>query len=233
MRNHLIAAAFAAALFPAVASAGQGVTSPWVTEGKTDLYTDGYYTFGDDPSAVRERLTVDYGIHDKLSIRGRLSFQEDAGEAFEWRYAETGLKYEVADEGELWVDTSIYGALIVRENGKVDLGWRFIFGKKLEDWTYTANLILYKEIGEEAPEIRPQARARAAYDLGGGFSTGLEYFGNFGSFEEFDEDAGQQAGTFLRWNIPDTRLHSEIGFLAGLNHATPDGMLKWRLGVSF
>jgi hypothetical protein len=218
-------------------SAGRGITSPYVTEGKNVIFTDGFYAVETDDASdyrFRKRLTTNIGVTDQLGVRFRISGEQTNMDSYEPTQLELSFRYELADKGEYFIDNGIFGALLKDTTGNDNnaLQLRYLFAKEFTEWKHVGNFILQKNFGEDLSTTRVSLRFGSLKKLDDNFSLGYQYFGDYGTFKELEiRNNKHSAGPWLTYS--DDEFFAEAGILAGLTDEERDVIFQWRFGVPF
>ncbi len=225
-------------MLPLPAHAGIGVPPPYVEQGRTDLFVDGFYTVDDTRAhRSRTRFTYDYGATDQLMLRARPAFEDDRNDRFRFRSMELSLRYEFAEPDVLPIDLGLYAAYLYREDEPRDdeISARLLFSKNVGRWQHRGNIMLTYERGEAFDGSRMELRLRSQYRYSERFLLGAEYFGEFGDLGAIEgvSHTSQRAGPSFRYHFQDAPWHVDIVPLIGLNRNSDDVTLKWRVGVVF
>lgn len=223
------------------AFAGQGISSPYVTEGKHTIKADGYYTFDDNDSKdtiFRQRLSFDGGLTDKLGYRIRARFQRQPDESVDFREFELGGKYQLAEKGEWPIDLGLYSTLNFFDNRDApsQLENRLLLGKAHGKWQHIYNIIYFQNFGEDtngSPAL--DIRGKSLYKTLPELQLGYEYYGDFGRFNALTEsnDKEHQLGPYAVYKVPDSSVTMEMTYLVGISSAAPDGLFKWGVKYGF
>ena len=222
------------------AHAGRGIPSPYVTEGKTSLTTDGFYNYDSDASKqnFRERFSFDSGITDKLAFRFRASIEDPAGGSTVFKRIEIGGKAELAEKGEWPIDVGLYFTLVSDlENNRRFAQPRLLLAKDLENWRHTANFILNRELqaDKSLSESTTSFNFSSFYKLDASSNIGVEYYGNFGEIGNLDnyEDQAHLFGPSITHKFEDTSFLGQLSLIGGLTKNSPAASFKWKLSYGF
>lgn len=219
------------------AHAGRGIPSPYVTKGKHQIFTDGFYAVETDNSSdyrFRERLTTDFGLTDSLGLRLRAIGEQTNSNDFESTQLELSFKYELAEKDEWLVDSGVYVALLKDTTGNDNnaMQLRYLAAKTFPEWRHVADFILQKNFGEELSTTRLGLRFGSLKKLDDRFSLGYQYFGNYGSFDEVQvRDSAHSAGPWLTYK--GDGYNAELSLLVGLTDEERDTIIQWRFAIPF
>ncbi len=240
------AIAFAAAGLPAGdAGAHHKVYSPIVEGGELGLEWRGHHDFDDEDAKdhlQRQRYEVEYGVTDRwmVALFGEARKTSTRGYHYDATAVET--IYQLFEQGERWLDAGLYFEYKVADrNSDPDKAeFKLLLEKSFPRYQHTANLILEKEVGNNADDNTEFEYAWSSrYRLSPLLMPGVEFHGKLGEISntKSPEDQTHQAGPVFYGKIPLSALGAKIkyeaGYLFGLTDASPDGTFKWLLEYEF
>lgn len=190
------------------------------------------------PGAARSRsVTIGYGV---------TSFWEtEVG--FEWEGAEeedTEIgalvwenKFQLAPKGELFVDPGLkieYAHNV--QSGPDELKAELLLGKDIGQFSNTANFGIGREVGEDSEsDLEYEFAYALAYQHSDHFAYGLEWYSEFGTFEndsdEWDEQS-HQIGPVIYGSFGHS-VGYETGVLFGASESAPDATIKASFDFEF
>ena len=237
-KNHaLFAAATAmATLFAFPAYATKNVTSPYVTEGESEIEWKGGYEIDDeDDDAWEMETSYAYGVtsfwETEIGVSG-----EDAGddEDAEFSALTWENKFQLAPKGALWVDPGLkleYERSL--QGGPDEIKAKFILAKQIDKFKNKANFNVSREVGDDSEnDLEYGLSYMLAYDYSEDFQFGVEWYSDFGDFDDDFDDQGHQFGPVIYGDAFGGLVY-EAGILAGVSESAPDALVKVIIGYEF
>lgn len=215
--------------------AGKTITSPYVEQGAIEMEAKGGYILnGDEEDSWGSEITAGYGVTSFWEVEAGIVL-EDEGRGSDVDAAALVFenKFQLAQPGTFFVDPGLKLEYARSLNGGPDeIGAKFIVAKQLGQFDHVANFSIGREIGEDSSDENEYGFSYgAAYNYRDDLAFGLEWYSDFGNFEEDFEDEGHQIGPVVYGNA--FGLEYEAGILAGVSEAAPDAELKLVLGYEF
>ena len=184
---------------------------------------------------------IEYGLFPwwKPGIEGE--WAADPGENLRFEATTFENYFQLAPQGKYWLDLGFF-AEYSHAASRADAD-AFTFGPLVQkeqilgnlDLLHTANLLFSKEVGRNRSDETPIALAwQTRLRLDPRFEPGLEYYGQLLPIEGPTETGRPQhrfgpvlIGLFNFYQYG--KLRYEMGYLFGLNRATEQGTVRWRL----
>lgn len=108
-----------------------------------------------------------------------------------------------------------------------------LLGKKTENFQYLGNFIAEREVGEDSGDDTEYGmRFSGAYKMSDHFKPGLEWFSEFGDFDNDFDEQEHQFGPVVYGHIGE-KLGYDAGVLFGVSDEAPDAVLKLNLEYHF
>ena len=154
--------------------------------------------------------------------------RETASSDFDFDFVQAELFWELSPEDTPYRHGVRFDARLRDDNRPHQLGFNWIHQLKFgDDWTGRLVGLSSFQFGDNDGDgifLAPRAHLSRKFD--NGLSLGVEYYGNFGSTEDFTiSRTGQTAGPFVS-----TKLTGKTSIMAGvqlgLNDAAPDADLR-------
>ena len=203
-----------------------GVFPPSVDEGhKSAQYRTAYNV---DNENFNQRLHYQQAINGDFMWRIIGQTRETASSDFDFDFLQAELFWELSPEDTPYRHGVRFDARLRDDNRPHQLGFNWIHQWKFGDgWTGRLVGLSSFQFGDNnADGIFLAPRAHLSRKLDSGVSLGLEYYGNFGSTDNFTvSKTGQTLGPFIS-----TKLTGKTSIMAGvqlgLNDAAPDADLR-------
>ena len=203
-----------------------GVFPPSVDEGhKSAQYRSAYNV---DNENFNQRLHYQQAINGDFMWRIIGQTRETASSDFDFDFLQAELFWELSPEDTPYRHGVRFDARLRDDNRPHQLGFNWIHQWKFGDgWTGRLVGLSSFQFGDNnADGIFLAPRAHLSRKLDSGVSLGLEYYGNFGSTDNFTvSKTGQTLGPFIS-----TKLTGKTSIMAGvqlgLNDAAPDADLR-------
>ncbi|MCG6872201.1 MAG: FTR1 family protein [Gammaproteobacteria bacterium] len=231
-------------LAPAPGEASQKVYSPRIEKGELELEFRGHVDrdASDELDGGRkDKYEIGLGVTDWWFSSVFVEFEKTPGgdlhhEASAWENI-----FQLTEPGKHWLDAGLYLEYEMPvDGGHPDkLEAKLLLERTSGRLVHTANLVLAREVGGGASsDVELEYAWRTGYRYRQEFEPGFEVYGTAGTLDDLRVDGGQeaQAGPVVRGKLrPGGRsgLRYELGYLLGLNSATPDGSLKWLLEYEY
>ncbi|MGB4058008.1 MAG: FTR1 family protein [Alphaproteobacteria bacterium] len=215
------------------AHATKTVTSPQVNKGELEIKSKTGITHDDDSEskdgAVQQKFTAEYGVTDRLEIEAEAEF-ENSGDDDNTDFTALALesKFELTEPGQYWMDVAVKGAYEFNmTDGPDKIEGKLVLGKDSEMFKHRANIILEREVGDDAADETEVAISWSSrYRYNPMFEPGFEIYSEFGALSdgsEFDEES-HRIGPVFYGKINSFKY--EAGYLFGASDAAADGTLK-------
>lgn len=179
---------------------------------------------------------AEYGVTDHWKTELGVEVEKDSGDNMK----ATNLKWENIinpfNTGENWMETALYiEAEKSLQNGDPNnLEAKLLLEKSVGKFTNTANLIVGKEVGNNAASgVNGGFALKTTYHMDKAFEPGLEYYADMGKLSDlpgFDEQ-DHRFGPVIDGKIGKVRYNT--GALVGLSQAAPDATVKLNLEYEF
>lgn len=236
----LMVAAGTAFLFPAVAMA-QTISSPYVTKGKASIENKGNYHWNDDggQDGWKHALELKYGLTDWMSVSVESKIKNYESENTEYDATELEAKFELTDGVEdTFVDAGLKLVYEISGTGGADtVETSLLFAKRYTQWQHGLELIVGKEVGDDAAHGVNLGLEAGSYYKFDGFKLGGEYYGDFGSTDDNDSYSEQshKVGPVVGFDIPvgGYEIETKLGYLHGISNGADDSTLKYQFEVAF
>ncbi len=203
-----------------------GVFPPSVDEGhKSAQYRSAYNVDNDN---FNQRLHYQQAINGDFMWRIIGQTRETATSDFDFDFVQAELFWELSPEDTPYRHGVRFDARLRDDNRPHQLGFNWIHQWKFgEGWTGRLVGLSSFQFGDnDADGIFISPRAHLSRKLDNGLSLGVEYYGNFGSTEDFTvKNTGQTVGPFVSTKIAD-KTSVMAGVQLGLNDAAPDADLR-------
>ncbi|HXG29569.1 MAG TPA: FTR1 family protein [Nevskiales bacterium] len=239
----VLGGAMLASLIPAQrAEAGPAdkIYTPQVEYGETELELRGGYVY----SHGRESGDVEHGEQAYVLDIGRgitpwwftelvVEYEKPRGDSGEVEAIEWENVFQLTEPGQYFVDFGLF--LEYAHALEDDAPDRVEFGPMLQkdfgSLTANLNLLAEHETGHNRnPETEYEYRTQLRQRTRGGLDYGLQ---GFGEFEKHSEQLWGPA-IFGTTKLDEThKLKYDAALLAGLNHDSPDAVLRWQLEYEF
>jgi hypothetical protein len=223
-------------LIPSAAYATKTVTSPYVHEGKGAVEWKGGYAVdddGDDPWEME--ASASYGVtHYWETEVGVAGGDEGDDEDADFHALVWENKFQLAAPGALWLDPGLkveYERNL--QGGPDEIQAKLLLAKQVGKFSNIANISAAHEIGEDSEDEFGYGLSYAlAYEQSEDFAYGLEWYSDFGNFEDDFDDQGHQVGPVIYGDAAGL-FEYEAGVLIGVSNAAPDALFKLVLEKEF
>lgn len=144
------------------------------------------------------------------------------------------------EPGEYWADLGFYGeyGVATLDKSADAVLWGPLVQKDIGRTTHTLNVLFENQVGpnKDAHGTDLQYAWQSRWNLWRYASPAIEIYGDAGQIDRIPGFEAQQflAGPVVLGSISlgsIGRLKYELGTLAGLTHASPDGVVRWRVEI--
>lgn len=217
--------------------ASKTITSPYVTKGKAEIEMKSGYALddksGDDAWEVK--TSASYGVTDWWEAEAGVAIEDEGdNEGAELSAIFFESKFQLAKPGEFFVDPGIkveYGHSLNSNADEIEA--KFILAKQIGKFNNLANFSIGREVGDDASDETGYGFSYGvSYDMAEDFALGLEWYSDFGNFDDDFDDQGHQFGPVIYGDTP-FGLEYEAGVLAGVSESAPDALTKLVLAYEF
>lgn len=224
MISGLILLAFSAS--PALAQNTGGVFSPVVNDGHKSAQYRSAINLEDDLFA--QRLHYQQAINGDLMWRIVGQTRETSSSDFDFDFIQAELFWQISPDENDFHTGLRFDARLRDDNRPNQLGfnwtnqWNFA-----ENWTSRFLILSAVQFGDnDADGILLAPRAHLSRKLDSGVSMGVEYYGNFGSTDDFSiGKTGQTVGPFVSTKVA-KNTNVMAGVQLGLTSAAPNTDLR-------
>ncbi|MGW8248589.1 MAG: hypothetical protein ACWGOV_10800 [Acidiferrobacterales bacterium] len=233
----VIAASSALVLTPVQASASHKVYSPYVEKGELEIEVRGHV---DQDGARKNKYEVGYGFTDWWFSSVFAEYEQLPGSSLNHSATSWENIFQLTEPGKHWLDAGFY---LEYESpvasGPAKLETKLLLEKAAGRYVNTANLVMAREVGNGASSIVELEYAwRTKYKLKPEFEPGIELYGAAGTLAAPKLDSSQSAqigpvatGKFHLGGR--SAVVYELGYLFGLNNASPSGSVKWLIEYEY
>lgn len=230
VRYTLIGLAAAAFAPTSIAQNTSGVFGPVIDEGESGWeYRN---TYNPDDGDYDQRFHYQRAINGEMRWRviGQLRTTDDSN--FDPDYVRGELVWQVTPDDQKYQSGFRFEGRYRFEDrpGDVTVHWINQW-KHIDDWTFRFIIGATQQIGNDpADGILFQTRSSATTSIADGPKIGIEWFGEYGSTDEWLDldDQEHQIGPVAVWDLSnDWSLYT--GALFGVTEVTPDSELRFRI----
>jgi len=233
----IFAAASALMLTPSLANASHKVYSPYVEKGELEVEARGHV---DQDGSRKNKYEVGYGFTDWWFSSVFAEYEQSPGSSLNHSATSWENIFQLTEPGQHWLDAGLYLEYESPTDGSpTKLETKLLLEKAVGRYVNTANLVMAREVGSGASSIVDLEYAwRTKYKLRPEFEPGIELYGTAGTLAAPRIDSSQAAqlgpvatGKFhLRGR---SAIAYELGYLFGLNNASPSGSVKWLIEYEY
>jgi long-subunit fatty acid transport protein len=214
---------------PIKVHATKTITSPYVHKGERAVEWKGGYAVDDDSNDNwKMEAAASYGVTDYWETEfGVAGGDEGDDEDAEFRALIWENKFQLARPGIFWVDPGVKIKYERKLQGDPDeIQAKLLFAKQIGKFSNTANMSIEREVGEDSEDDFGYGFAYGlAYEHSEDLAYGLEWYSDFGNFEDDFDDQGHQVGP-VAYGDALGLFEYEAGVLLGLSDAAPDALIK-------
>ena len=217
---------FVLSALPAMAQNTGGIFPPDINEGHRSAQ---YRIAGNlDTNTFAHRLHYQQAVNGDVMWRLIGQTKETDRSDFDFDFVQAELFWQISPDEKAYRSALRFDVRLRDDNRPHHLGlnlsqqWDFALG-----WTARIVALSAVQFGDNnAKGISLSPRAHLSRKLDNGFNIGLEYYGNFGTTENFSvSKTGQAAGPFISTKIAEkTSVIAGVQF--GLNDAAPNTDLR-------
>ena len=233
----IIAASSALMLTPSLANASHKVYSPYVEKGELEIEVRGHI---DQDGARKNKYEVGYGFTDWWFSSVFAEYEQPAGSSLNHSATSWENIFQLTEPGKHWLDAGLY---LEYESpvtsGPAKLESKLLLEKAVGRYVNTANLVMAREVGSGASSTVDLEYAwRTKYKLRPEFEPGIELYGTAGTLAAPKLDSSQttQVGPVATGKFHlggRSAIAYELGYLFGLNKASPSGSVKWLIEYEY
>jgi len=219
------------------AAASHKVYSPHVEKGELELEVRSHV---DSAGARKDKYEVGYGFTDWWFSSVFLEYEQSSGTSLDHSATSWENIFQLTEPGKYWLDTGLYLEYeSPTAGGPAKLETKVLLEKPVGRYVNTANLVFAREVGAGSSSVINLEYAwRTKFKLKPEFEPGIELYGTAGTLANARIDGSQEAqlgpvaaGKFRVGNR--SAIAYEIGYLFGLNSASPGGTTKWLLEYEY
>jgi high-affinity iron transporter len=218
------------------------VKSPYVHVNEFEVEHKGNLTNDNIESRDLKRefeFAASYGVTSWWKPEIEVEYEGEADESkIELKKYKFESTFQLADQDEYFVDPGFYVDYAIGDNGEADaVTYGLLLAKSVGNFSNKANLFVKHEFGKYAEEGTPLLyRWQTKYRYQPWLEPGFEIYGDTKATSDFDKQSLKMGpvifGGFT--GLTDAqKFKYELGYLFGVNRATPDGTLKWVLEYEF
>ena len=183
-KRYALAACGILALITAPAWASHKIYSPIVEEGVFEVDIRGDRTVdasSDKDDGQKDIFEFSYGVNSWWTTGVLAELSKEPGEGFRYEATAWENVFQLAAQGEYWIDTGLYfeyaKAAITGEPDEIE--GKLLLEKAVHPLVFTANLILTRDVGENAEgSFGFEYGARANYPWSRALQFGVEALAN-------------------------------------------------------
>lgn len=208
-------------------AATNGVYHPYVNQGERELE---YGISLRGMSRSFQRVSIGYAWTDRLATELYLLSESPSHGGSRARAFEFEARWQLTEQGEYAADWGlIFEAASNYDGQQHEVAAGILMEKELgHRWVATANALLEFEFGEDlANEFETAFRGQLRYLRSPAFEPAFEIY-----LDDLDYAAGPAAMGAIRL-APGRQLRWELGYLFGINAATPDTSLRAAIEFEF
>jgi hypothetical protein len=143
-------------------------------------------------------------------------------------------KFQLGERGAFWADP---GVKVEYEHnlqgGPDEIQAKFLLAKAMGKFSNLANVSISREVGEDSEdEFGYGFSYGLSYEHSEDFAYGLEWYSDFGNFEDDFDDQGHQVGPVVYGDAAGL-FEYEAGALIGVSDGAPDALFKLALEKEF
>lgn len=131
------------------------IYSPNVVKGELELEYSASRSFDNDRSkdnAQEHEFELEYGLTDRLVVEFAGELEKESGETLIGHKAEIGGRYQLFEQGEMWLDSGLmlaYGHAL-HEGDSDAIEAKLLLEKQHGKFLHLANIVLEQEVGSHA-----------------------------------------------------------------------------------
>lgn len=227
-------------LIPLPAAATFNVTSPYIQEGVWTLESKNRYDEdhrASEDNYRRHKLELKYGLTQWWEVETAGSWEKNPGQNYDFTILNIETKLRLTEPGEYWVDTAIDFSYNIADNRAAadSVDAKLLLRKNMDAFQHGMNIRLGREIGDNRNgSVGVDIAWKTLYKMEGMASPGIEYYGDFGSWNDTGSysDQKHRIGPVLAVKLHD-QVNVETAALFGISRATEDVAFKFNLKFDF
>jgi len=233
----ILTAAVALMLAPPIANASHKVYSPYVEKGELEIEARGHV---DQDGARKNKYEVGYGFTDWWFSSVFAEYEQSPGSSLNHSATSWENIFQLTEPGKYWLDAGLYLEYESPvSSGPAKLESKLLLEKAVGRYINTANLVMAREVGSGASsDVELEYAWRTKYKLRPEFEPGIELYGTAGTLAAPKLDSSQttQVGPVATGKFHlggRSAIAYELGYLFGLNNASPGGSVKWLIEYEY
>jgi len=223
-------------LAPLNAYATHKVYSPHVEKGELELEVRSHV---DNDGAQKDKYEVGYGFTSWWFSSVFAEYEKPAGGTLSHAATSWENIFQLTEPGKYWVDSGLYVEYESPTSGPQKLETKLLLEKAIGRYVNTANIVFAREIGTGASnDVALEYAWRTKYKMKPTFEPAIELYGSAGTLGAPTLGSSQEAqiGPVISGKFQaGTRgkIAYELGYLYGLNSASPNSSVKWLLEYEY
>lgn len=225
-------------LSPFAAQASNKISSPDITDGKTELEYRGGWDH-DERTRLNHREDHKFVINHGFTDRLRLEFKgvmPKQGDDYFLSYTEWGVRYQLLKSEDYWPRLSLQAnyKAAMQDHLPDRMEYTILAARNFGNFPQTANIVFETENGRNARDgTRFNVNLKSQYKYSDYLVPGIEFYLGQGRLGVEPGGAKEvQGGPALSGKLMDD-LKYDVGILWGMSDAAPDTRLKWIITYSF
>ena len=233
----VLAVSSALVCMPSQANASHKVYSPYVEKGELEIEARGHV---DEDGARKNKYEVGYGFTDWWFSSVFAEYEQSPGSSLNHSATSWENIFQLTEPGKHWLDSGLY---VEYESpvggGPAKLETKLLLEKAMGRYVNTANLVVAREVGSGASgDVELEYAWRTKFRFKPEFEPGIELYGAAGTLAapKFDSSQSTQIGPVATGKFHlrgRSAIVYELGYLFGLNDASPGGSVKWLIEYEY
>lgn len=234
LRLFILTAATCLVAIPVTANATRTVTSPNVTAGDTAMEIKGEYDI-DDRQALRgawkSKVNIGHGFTSFWFSEVEVNVEQSglSNAKIDWTSIDWKNKFQFTHQADFGIDTGARISYSRNTSGDPDrVEVKLLAAKDIGPTNHKLNVIFDRVVGRApAHAVNWGLSWSSRYKVADAFQPGFEEYSSFGKIGNergFDTQDHRLGPVFYGKITP--KLSYDAGYLVGLSHAAPDGILK-------
>ncbi len=225
---------------PYRAYANKTVDAPYVDKGAAYVEWKGGYDVDNDDDVSGgwvQEFNAGYGVTDYWNVEVGGAVEHDGADKGNTDFTGVTIdnRFELTPPGEYFVDFgfSVAYGIATQDDAPDSIEGKLLFAKEVGGFSNLANIIIGREVGDNSYDKTLYGLALgSSYPINDKWSAGLEWYSDFGSFDDGWSDQSHQIGPALYGEITEG-VGFETGVMLGISDAAPDTQIKAVIGFEF